>query len=224
MMNSTGRVALVVITDGRFPFLQQTLHSLDQFVSWPWIRRVIVDDSGDQAYGELLARTFTQFEHVHHAQRRGFAGAVRSAWASAGDCEYVFHLEDDFRFTRRVELSAMQATLAAHPYLVQMALLRQAVSPEERAAGGIVQLHPDDFFKRGAGGACWIEHRRFFTTNPSLVPRWVTLRGFADPPGAEGRFSEQLFGPEPRLHSAFWGSGDTWVEHLGAWRTSSWQE
>jgi hypothetical protein len=223
-MDAGGTIALVVITDGRFDFLHATLQSLNYYVMWPWVRRVMVDDSGDQAYGKLLATTFPSFEHVHHAERRGFAGAVRSAWEAASGCEYVFHLEDDFRFIRLVDLVRLRDVLAEHPHLIQMALLRQPVTPEEHAAGGLMQVHRGAYAQRSADGAFWIEHRRFFTTNPSLVPRWVTLRGFAEPPGAEGRFGEMLFAEDPRLRSAFWGSGETWIEHLGVWRTSSWQE
>jgi hypothetical protein len=217
------RIALVVITDGRFELLRRTLTSLEEYVVWPWTQRVLVNDSGDPAYAELLAARFPRFDQIAHQQRRGFAGAVRTAWAAVADADYLLHLEDDFRITRPVDLAELALVLDVHPHLVQMTLLRQAVSPTEKACGGIIQVSPEAYEQRADGRLRWIEHRRFFTTNPSLVPRWVTRRSFADPPDAEGKFGRALFAESPAYRSAFWGSGEVWVEHLGDARSAGWQ-
>jgi hypothetical protein len=106
-----------------------------------------------------------------------------------------------------------------HPHLVQMALLRQPWNEHERAAGGIVQMYPEDYEPRmDLQGCQWLEHRRHFTTNPSLVPTWVLRSGWPSPPESEGRFGINLFASDPKLRAGYWGDGSEWVEHIGRQR------
>ena len=96
-------VALMVITDGRWDYLQRTLESAAECLDYPFSQRILVDDSG-----EKVGFCPTKFDFVKNTPRRGLAGAIQSGWdALNANIDYVFHLEDDFIFPDHVDLEAM---------------------------------------------------------------------------------------------------------------------
>lgn len=212
-------VVLLVITDGRRDYLEQTIDSARSNLLGDIAHGVMYDDTGDADHRRWLAEHFPDFEHIHHpAGRQGFGGAIRTAWAHIAlrPEQYVFHLEQDFTFNRPVPLDDMTEVLADHDYLVQMALRRQPWNPAEQAAGGIVELHPHDFIDRTDGRHHWLEHRRFFTTNPSLYRRTLCNQPWPRSDQSEGRFTHQLLA-SPKVRFGFWGareSGEA-VTHIG---------
>lgn len=218
-------IALLVMTDGR-DHVFETLPTAEAFllggISEVWIH----DDSGRPERGDQLRRAFPHAHVVQTAGRSGFAGAIRSAWAMlrAGSvADFVFHLEDDFRFFRVVELDRMARVLVERPYLAQLALRRQPWNAEEIAAGGIVEQHPGDFVEvTDPHGNQWLEHRRFFTTNPSLYRRELLGQEWPAGEQSEGRFSIELF-EDPAARSGYWGSraSGEWVEHIGHHRAGT---
>ena len=44
----TPKLALMVITDGRWDYLQRTLESAAVALDWPWQQKILVDDSGEE--------------------------------------------------------------------------------------------------------------------------------------------------------------------------------
>lgn len=219
-------VLLLVMTDGRRDCIAQTITSATLNVPYPWIRRVIHDDSGDPLHRQWLAETFGPLGFqvaFHPGGRQGFGGAIRNAWrmVAADPChpDFVFHLEDDFVFNRRLDVAAMAEVLDAHPYLIQLALRRQPWNDEERAAGGIVEQHPGDFAEMRWEGHphVWLEHRRFFTTNPSLY-RADLCRRSEWPTGSnsEGHFTHRIL-EHAHARFGYWGARDSGeaVEHIG---------
>lgn len=219
-------IVLLVMTDGRRRCIEQTIPSAREQVRGPITRRVLFDDSGDEIYRRWLTEQFPEFELVYHpAGRQGFGGAIRTAWRHLSLCResYVLHLEDDFTFNRSVELFGMSTVLERFPNVVQMALRRQPWNDDERAAGGIVEQHPADFTEKGWEGYRWLEHRRFFTTNPSLYRRALCARGWPDTDHhSEGIFTYQLL-EDPDLRFGFWGARDSGeaVTHIGAQRAGT---
>jgi hypothetical protein len=136
----------------------------------------------------------------------------------------VFHLEQDFTFNYPVDLTWMAETLDNHPHLAQLALLRQPWNPLEVAAGGIVEMCPDGYTQAvGHRGAAWLEHRMYFTTNPSMYRRALMEVGWPEGQESEGRFGLRLFGcgfggiPGPDVRCGYWGTraGGPWVHHIG---------
>lgn len=188
------KTALLLISDGRGEYLKRTLASAVLLLS-PVNRFIHIDDSSHEL---------------------GFAGAVQEGWrqALATDADYVFHLEQDFTFRRYVDLAAMIRVIEAHPYLVQIALLRQPVNDDERAAGGVIEQYPDSYVTRHWHGLTWREHRRHVTTNPALWPRWVLERGWPDAPHSEGHFGISLFADDANLRAAYWGDS-VYCDHIG---------
>lgn len=123
----------------------------------------------------------------------GFHGAIQEGWDRIpADVQYVFHQEDDFIHDQAVPLSAMVWLLEQHQDLAQVSLKRQAVNEREREAGGIVEADPVDFSHQTDGDITWTEHRRYFTTNPSLYRRNLISAGWPQEPNSEGAFTHRL--------------------------------
>lgn len=227
----TPTIALVVVGDGRTTYLDQCMDSMEGRICGNVIERWMFDDSADDAYRATLRRRWRYFLHVGHGERIGFAGAVRRVWETLtkDSCaDLVFHVEEDFVFTRPVNLDHMAEVLCARPRLVQMALRRQSWNTAERAAGGVVETHPSAYAdRRDRHGREWLEHRMFFTTNPSLYRRSLCGVGWPDGAASEGRLTGRLLAqgsPESapeRLTFGYWGRRDSgaWVEHVGHERT-----
>ncbi len=224
------RVTVLVITDGRKECLMQTMRAMYQNLHGPVDEVIIVDDSGDRVYGSWLDAMYEdRAAIVHHETRRGFGGAIRSGWATVVGADWVFHLEDDFVLSRPVPLMKMIATLAGNPHLVQMALRRQPVNAEEIAAGGVIERWPAEYVERTDTKGSWLEHRLFFTTNPSLYRYSLTALGWPEEARSEAAFTQRLLregvkGTDPAdLRFAFWGrrADPPWVEHIGVERVGS---
>jgi len=175
-------VALVVISDRPHElYLNRCLASLDQFLDHPISQRIIVDDPG----------------HNYTASR-----AVRVGWEGVENAEYVLHWEEDMLATAPVDVEGMAAVLDAEQDLAQLCLLRQPWSHPEHQAGGIIQLYAEHMHDRETLGHPWIQHDRFFSLNPCLVPRRVYELGF--PEGSEPAMTQLLL--EAGFSFGYWGA------------------
>ena len=194
-------VALLVIDDGREDYLSRSLSSLQENLPTP-DHFILVDDS---------------------AHELGFGGAIQEGWRRVlnTDAQWVFHAESDFTYTVPVPLARMIDVLEAFPFLAQVALKRQAVNTEERLAGGIVECHPSDFTEKRWGDYLWTEHRRYFTTNPSVYSTNICKRGWPQVKHSEGTLTHQLLADGLRF--AFWGGkfGPPRVNHIGTDRAGT---
>lgn len=223
-------IALLVVTDGRDDYLAHCLASANVHLRGPITERWIFDDTGDAAYRGRLVERYPNMDHINGGPRQGFGGAIRSAWATLAEqsaADWVFHLEQDFVFTRDVDLADLVDVLDEHPHLTQMALQRQSWNAEEHAAGGVVQRHPQAYRPaRDGRGRDWLEHRLFFTTNPSLYRMSLCRLGWPEGDRSEGVFSLRLLQsgspdvPGPAVRFGYWGdlTGGAWVEHIGHMR------
>jgi hypothetical protein len=188
-------LTLLLIGDGRERYRKRCLASarrhLPEFV---FEHEVEVDDSDHQL---------------------GFAGAIRIGWAQV-TTDWVLHVEEDFVFTRPVPVEEMIHLLRRYPYLAQVALKRQPVSPAEIDAGGVVELHSEEFTECNDKHATWVEHRRYFTTNPSIYPSRICDLGWPQEEGSERAFTDRIL-QDPINRFAIWGRkfADPMVTHIG---------
>lgn len=225
--------ALLVITDGRLEYLVQSVASIEQNLTGDITERVMFDDSGDDDHRNQIYDMFPGWSHINNGPRQGFGGAIQSAWQYLRTCttsRWVAHLEADFIYPEPVNLDQLVHVLDTQPHLAQVALLRQAWNDAEKAAGGIIQQHPDDYENLiGRDGARWVEHRRFFTTNPSVYRRSLLTVGWPDGPNSEGIFTHQLLSrgtpetPGDLIRFAFWGAttDPPKVHHIGVDRAGT---
>lgn len=159
------RITLLVITDGRWDYLTDCLASADAHLQWPFVERILVDDSAVPGCPDPDGWTI-----VRNPERLGLAGAIQAGWDVVGDCDYVFHLEDDFVFPQPVDVGEMVWHLDNDPELAQVALLRQPWSPEEQHAGSVYAVNPGDYTE----SAGLVLHERLFTFNPCVYPKSIS--------------------------------------------------
>lgn len=236
-------VTVIVHTGGlpenwpaRREYLRRSLTSLHDQVHGPIVQRVVYDCWGDEAIrAEIEAMLPDGFYVV------GPDPETVKAWFAPGQPDwkpyqgstaamfgyldkrakgsYVYQTEDDFLHERPVDLGPMIETLDRDPHLVQVALLRDPY-PSEAAKGGILGHPVERFTPAGRNGDSRLEHRLFFTCNPSLFRKSLTARRWPS-----GRHSETLFGQalfrDPKLRAAFWGTGEPWITHLGEVRAGT---
>jgi hypothetical protein len=216
---------LVVLTHGPdFDCLERTIASVREHVTPEPEEEILVIDGNWQPPVEVWtgARVALSFPE-------GFCRATGSAWDIAAQTAlpFVFYLEHDFVFTRPVDLFDLAHVLSVEPRVAQMALMRDAVNEQEKAAGGLFESRPGQYEARSFCQTYrveadtrqvfvpWLEHRAYFTTNPSLM-RAVFMRENPWPPylkECEGRFGLDLVG---RGYSfGAWGNGEPWVRHIG---------
>lgn len=214
------RVTLVIVGDGRLDYLERCVESMHEHLKGQIDSAVMVCDE-PQARSYLRDR-YPDWKLIVHPVRVGMAAAVRAAWWSIGDGEYLFHLEEDFVFTEDVHLSDLEIPLRAEPRLAQVVLKRGPVNDEERAAGGIIEQHPDDYASRGG----FVEHNRIFSLNPCLIPRDIVVGLDWEVRGVEGveKAITRACLDAGRTF-AFYGAKDDppKVEHIGTERSSGWR-
>ena len=184
---------LLIIDDGREDYLDRCLESASVYLP-PMDACVMVSDPDHEL---------------------GFAGAVQAGWDGVLEtgCEWVFHLESDFVFTHPVPLDGMRTIIEgsnAHgpnprETILQVSLLRQAWNERERAAGGLILADAEDFRTVHCVGV-YTEHRRYWTTNPSLYRTAICERGWPQVPNSEGVFTHGLLAEHPKNRFAIYGS------------------
>jgi hypothetical protein len=160
----------------------------------------------------------------------GFCGAIRYGWQrlreEGAPFDWVFHLEEDWRFHRPFDVAHMARVMETEPQVCQVAL-RRGPEPAEHGVQ-VIDRFPTEFVDRATGMLGlgqpartqeWLEHRLFWTTNPSLYHAGI-VDDFDWPPEprCEARFTEMMRA-EGRTF-AYWGDrhDEPWIEHTGTER------
>ena len=211
-------IAACVLTNGRLELLDKTIVSFEEkHRGGPVSTRIIWDDTGSGEHWDYLRLAYPHWRACRSVVgAEGFGGAMRSAWKwlNQNTVEpFVWWSEDDFVYEKVIHLDGMARVLADHPHLAQLALRRQAWNAAETAAGGVVELAPESFTDRHEGEWSWLEHRLFWTTNPSLFRRDLLAGGWAEDPVSEGRYTHRLLGEglpwgvtSADVRFGYWGS------------------
>ena len=127
---------------------------------------------------------------------------------------YVFLAEDDFLYREDVNLGQLVDVLEARPQVTQVALLREPAYQSEIDRGGILGWPEEGFTRVAINGYRILEHRNFWTANPSLFRRSLTAVEWPVGRHSETRFAEALF-RDTRAVAAFWGEGEPAIRHIG---------
>ena len=218
-------ITWTILTDGRKDLIERTIPSWEQNVAGQFNGKFIIDDSGDPGYREWLAKTFKNFEIVPvKKQRSGYINAMRKVFevARSNGNPYIFHLEDDFVLNKPVNLNDLSHVLDKKNYLTQISLLRQPWYEVEIEAGGVLQVFKKQrkrIYAKRMGDKQWLEHRFFWTCNPSVFPLWVAEREWPKGGFSEAKFGMELF-ENPDLWSGVWGRLNTpyYIEHIGSYQ------
>lgn len=218
-------VPIICLTNGRPECISKAIPSAIEHLTGVG-PMVIVDDSGDDVYGHWLEEEFIggplDAQVLHLLGSHGYWRAMQAVWALARnwDTASFFLLEEDFVFTTDVNVDDLAAVLDAHPYLTQMALVRQPWFHNEQEHGGLIpalEAQGQRFVECTDGQHVWIEHRACFTGNPSLIPRATFERDWPEGDWSESRFGRALFDADPAARGAYWGrrTDRPRVEHIG---------
>lgn len=172
-------ISVLFLTDGRVPrTIDDAIESARNNLQGA-LGAIIIDDSANPDYAAYLDEAYSSFRILHHSERLGLGGAVRSAWmaAMATPCKYVVHWEDDFVAHESIDLNAMGRLLDAQPHLAQLVLKRWPWSDAEKAVGGQIEVAPDEYDDCFSDDGDWVEHRtdgqslHVFSFNPCLISR-----------------------------------------------------
>jgi hypothetical protein len=229
-------IVATILTNGRIDLLDRTIESFnDKLRAGENVtRRILWDDSGsDEVYHYLRLAYGPQGWLVTRSPEgaSGFGGAMAAAWAwlkGRTNEKYVMWIEDDFVFEKVIQVDAMTSVLEAHPHIAQMALKRQPWNAAEEAAGDVVALNHDAYTQHSERGYQWLEHRLFWTTNPSIFRRDLLTVGWPHVPESEGTFTHRLLGeglpsgvPGHEVRFGYWGvrTSTPAVTHIGLERT-----
>lgn len=218
-------VVVVLLTNGRREYLEQTLEGTHRLLEQALVERLIVhDDSGDEDFRAWLLEAFAGVDlELVTTERVGFGGAMRSAWgaAAATECPLVFWLEEDF-VLEHVPLAAMADLLERRGELAQVVLRRQSWYPRELRAGGLLESRGGaEVFHDVDEPYPHVEHRAFWSSNPSLFRAEMLARTWPITKGSEKTFGTELVRDQPHRRFAFWGSSSSApaTEHVGVERT-----
>lgn len=232
--------ALVVITDGRGDYLEQTLESAEERLIGEFSPAIIIDDSGDPEYASWLEGHYPGFWQFHHDRRSGFGAVVRTAWQRAlehPDVTHIFHLEEDFTFNEPIDVVAMAEVLDVSQSLAQIVLKRQPWSSDEITHGGQIEYCEarGDIFEEHTCSEVTDEgehligtvsqHRINFSTNPSLMTRLAAeLCLDTGESCTEGLVTKVCL--DAGLSFAYWGakSDPPKCHHIGDHRSEGWSE
>lgn len=219
-------VGLLIITNGRKEYIQQTISSLEENINCLFHRKVIVDDSMDRHYQQWLINTYPDYEVHPNKEKGGLSGSIINGWNQlSSESDFVFHLEEDFIFNQNIDIEVMQSILIEQPNLSQVALVRQPLNDAEISSGGVLKqyegklvnhiINIEDLIYN------WVEHKILFTLNPCLYPKWVMQSGWRAGWG-EREFTDYLldmnctFGYLGNIHSR------PHVHHIGEYRAAGW--
>jgi hypothetical protein len=217
-------VTMVVMSGGtaeswpeRSAYLRRSLASLTENVTGPVIQRVVYSGWDESLTPELEAIAGEFGFYVAGGGEFGHTGTRKRMWTYLGKRakgDYIFGSEDDFVYPQPVDLVPFIDVLRDDPKLAQIALLRDAFYQDERETGGVLGWPEPAFTKVGDNGTSRLEHRLFWTNNPSLFRKSMT-----DRPWPEGYHSETVFGKallrDDRVRFAFWGDHQELTKHIG---------
>lgn len=216
------------------PTAERCIDSFSEFVTPKPITGVYVHDGPGWAYAPIYALAQVEGAIANRVwsaraggEQQGFCKATRDLWRLAVEqapifqAEFVFWLEHDFVFTRPVDLDDLAYVLKINKGIAQMALMRGPANAKEEAAGGLYQSQQGEFRHRITSRVFtgddfdWLEHRSYFTTNPSLM-RADFMR---DHPWKYEEQCEGLFGidllADRNISCGVWGEGEPWIDHVG---------
>lgn len=216
------KYALALLTHGdNAEVLGRTIQAFEQYVSPPPVVSFLYQD------GPSSLPPFLPYPLISSPvdEQRGYCIATAALWSmvanSEEDFDYVFWLENDFEIFETIDLCPMAEQLDMDSDLVQMSLMRDAVSPAEIAAGGLFESRPGQYEQQWTNSPYraeaypWLRHHSYLTTNPSLMTRAFMLE---NPWPAYKRECEGLFGIDlvaAGRYFGVWGSGEPMCRHIG---------
>jgi hypothetical protein len=214
-------ISLLVITNGRYSELCQTIESVENNIDYPFDHKIIINDSQDSEFTDLIHNKFIGFEVLDNRPKGGLSGSINHGWDVLKDkTDYIFHLEDDFLFNQKMDIPAL-CQLLEKSGAEQMLLKRDAVmaNPIEAAAGGYIESCPDEYAQHEG----YMTHRKLFSLNPGIYSTELCKLGWPQG-GGESEFTDIILS-DPNKFLAICGAkfDAPLVTHIGHFRNPDWK-
>lgn len=116
----------VLTSCGRFDLLGETVASLQRHFDVD--RIIIAEDSENSAAAEAFRREFPVADMRVNLPKLGQMRSIDAHYATI-DTPYVFHLEDDWGFTRAIDLERVTAFLEARPDIAVVCIAHRIYDP-----------------------------------------------------------------------------------------------
>ncbi len=121
-----GKFQTVLTSCGRFDLLGETITSL--LAHFDMDRIIVAEDSGMTAAAEELARKFPLVDMRGNLPKLGQMRSIDAHYASIST-PYVVHLEDDWGFTRSLDLNRVTDFLEARPDVSVVCIAHRVYDP-----------------------------------------------------------------------------------------------
>lgn len=230
-------VCLVTISDGRGYLAEAVRSLLANTPEGTFSEAIMVDDSAQHPDAEGRHHTDEAFDLLDgiprrlkcHKERRGGAAAIQTAWQMLAetDCDYAFHLEEDWIFPGPVPVAEMIdaiENIQGDEYangLANVVLRRQPWGSE--GPRGYIGDRPSRFYDAlTAIGAPLLIHQLGFWLNPCVYPVELVRKYPWPDHGHEHHYTAQLI--EDGYEFAVYGTREDEPRalHVGTERHPSW--
>jgi len=174
-------------------------------------RTVLVDDSGDEAFRQRFTAAYPAIRLVAVDDvNAGYQAAMQTVWRTAQESadDHILLFEEDFRVTHPINIDVWADHLDTHEYLAQIVAQRQPWFGNEIAAGGVLEALTGP--REAVDGL--VEHRLFFSGNPTVIPRRTFEQPWPAGNWSENRFRDRLL-TNPAVKFAM--TPTIVVEHVG---------
>ena len=210
-------ISVIFFSTNRFEYLIPTLESFQENVSFEGhnVHKILIDDFPTERNDVEFYNLKDNYGIDHLILNRiniGLSYSIEKAWSRLPeDCDYIFHMEDDFVFNEKIKIDDLVQKFEKHKDLLfQITLKRQ------------IWYHEGDFIERIETGEVGKEydglilHQYYFNLNPSLYPYWVTQEKFNHRPH-ESLTIGSLVKKYPNMQSSLWGKrkDPSLVHHIG---------
>jgi hypothetical protein len=123
-------VTFVLTSCGRFDLLEQTLSSFFRCNDAPIARYILVEDSGDETVRRVVEPFPARIELIINRPKLGQMASIDLAYSRI-ETPYIFHCEDDWKFTRAGFIQQSMRLLEAFDDVVMVALRSPDDAPPE---------------------------------------------------------------------------------------------
>lgn len=165
------KIEVVIISSGRYDYLEQTLTSFLNNVEFHdhEISLFLHEDKTVKYCKEKVEAIIDGYRiegYFLTDTNLGPIGSVRSAWENLLNCDYVFHLEEDFVFLEKIDIDDFISVLENKEFKVSQLLLER-----DNGAGHSVKKQCGFIDKVIDGVECCYSPTPFFSTNPMLIKK-----------------------------------------------------
>jgi hypothetical protein len=135
-------ITVVLTSCGRLDLLARTIQSFMQFNTYPISEYMIVEDSGDPIIATKIIDTFPDWDLIFNHKKRGVIHCIDDAYSHV-KTPYIFHLEDDWEFTKGGFIEDSLKILESNPNILQVWLRGEndpnghPIEPEVKEVQGV---------------------------------------------------------------------------------------